>query len=369
MDAILCWHRCIEGSAGRCGSPDREGLAAKRCQPRRRWDRRADRPACRRSSRSWSRSRRPAASRRSWRRVLPELACRWWWSIRRRCAPSPGALGKRAKTDPIDAAVIAHFAEATKPRASRALPDATDAAARRAGRPPAPDRRDDRRRRPARSGACPDKRLKKSIARLRKALEKELVRARRRDRRQVRGSPAWAEKEDLLDLRAGRRPDHRPHPDRRTAGTGNARPPPDRRPRRPRALDAPVRSMAAARASSAAAEAAFARVLFMGAMVAARHNPVLKVFRDRLVAAGKPKLVAIIAVARKLLTILNAILRDKKSWRQKPLDEKTVAEVLAGGEPRRKAGRDSSARARKGAAPQDDGFKCSPPGGRFDLFG
>ncbi|MBV8962408.1 MAG: IS110 family transposase, partial [Hyphomicrobiales bacterium] len=37
-------------------------------------------------------------------------------------------------------------------------------------------------------------------------------------------------------------------------------------------------------------------------------------FRDRLVDAGKPKLVAIIAVARKLLTILNAILRDKTPW-------------------------------------------------------
>jgi transposase len=39
----------------------------------------------------------------------------------------------------------------------------------------------------------------------------------------------------------------------------------------------------------------------MGAMVAARYNPSLKAFRDKLVAAGKPKLVAIIATARKLL--------------------------------------------------------------------
>lgn len=54
--------------------------------------------------------------------------------------------------------------------------------------------------------------------------------------------------------------------------------------------------------------------LFMGAMVAARHNPTLKTFRDRLVQAGKPKLTAIIAVARKLLTILNAILRDRRPW-------------------------------------------------------
>ena len=56
-------------------------------------------------------------------------------------------------------------------------------------------------------------------------------------------------------------------------------------------------------------------LLFLGALTAARHNPALKAFRDKLVAAGKPKMVAAIAVARKLLTILNAILRDKKPWR------------------------------------------------------
>jgi transposase len=57
--------------------------------------------------------------------------------------------------------------------------------------------------------------------------------------------------------------------------------------------------------------------LFMAAMVAARHNPILKIFRDKLVAAGKPKLLALIAVARKLLTILNAILRDNRPWQPK----------------------------------------------------
>jgi transposase len=54
--------------------------------------------------------------------------------------------------------------------------------------------------------------------------------------------------------------------------------------------------------------------LFLGAMVAARHNPALKEFRRRLLEAGKPKLVALVAVARKLLTILNAILRDRQPW-------------------------------------------------------
>ena len=54
--------------------------------------------------------------------------------------------------------------------------------------------------------------------------------------------------------------------------------------------------------------------LFMGTLVASRHNAALKTFRDRLIAAGKPKLVALIATARKLITILNAILRDGTPW-------------------------------------------------------
>jgi len=54
--------------------------------------------------------------------------------------------------------------------------------------------------------------------------------------------------------------------------------------------------------------------LFLAALTACRHNATLKAFRQRLLAAGKPKMVAVIAVARKLLTILNAILRDQKPW-------------------------------------------------------
>ena len=54
--------------------------------------------------------------------------------------------------------------------------------------------------------------------------------------------------------------------------------------------------------------------LFGGAMVAGRYNPQLKSFLDKLVAAGKPKLIALVAVARKLITILNATLRDRRSW-------------------------------------------------------
>ena len=57
-------------------------------------------------------------------------------------------------------------------------------------------------------------------------------------------------------------------------------------------------------------------VLYMGALVAARHNAVIRAFYLRLLAAGKPKKVALTACMRKLLTILNAIMQTQTTWRQ-----------------------------------------------------
>ena len=64
--------------------------------------------------------------------------------------------------------------------------------------------------------------------------------------------------------------------------------------------------------------------LYMAALVASRHNSVLAVFYQRLVSAGKAKKLAITAVMRKLLTILNAIIRDSTTL-AKRLTNKTVA--------------------------------------------
>src|ERR1700730_14914343 len=104
-------------------------------------------------------------------------------------------LGKRAKTDLIDAAVIAHFAEATKPEL-RQMPDETRLLAGLVAR---------RRQivemiaaEGQRARRMSDKRLIKSIARLRKALEKELSDLDVLIGDQIRGSAVWAEKEDLL---------------------------------------------------------------------------------------------------------------------------------------------------------------------------
>lgn len=55
--------------------------------------------------------------------------------------------------------------------------------------------------------------------------------------------------------------------------------------------------------------------LYMAALVAARHNPALRAFYDRLRTAGKPAKVALTAVMRKLIVILTAILRDNTTWR------------------------------------------------------
>jgi transposase len=55
--------------------------------------------------------------------------------------------------------------------------------------------------------------------------------------------------------------------------------------------------------------------LYMGALVATRYNPVLKEFYGRLLGAGKPKKVALVACMRKLLSILNAVMRDHVPWR------------------------------------------------------
>lgn len=54
--------------------------------------------------------------------------------------------------------------------------------------------------------------------------------------------------------------------------------------------------------------------LYMGAVVAIRHNPIIKDFYERLLSRGKPKKLAITACVRKMLVILNAMVRDQKPW-------------------------------------------------------
>jgi len=221
------------------------------------------------------------------------------------------ALGKRAKTDKLDARVIAHFVEATKP-AVRPLPDAdtqrlAELVARRGQIIEMMVAERQRQKR------LTDKRLQNSIVRLLAALQKELSTLQSDIDDAVRGSPAWREKEELLASVPG--------VGKTVARTLIAELPElgclDRRQTAALAGLAPWTRQSGRWTGKSFIGGGRARVraaLFIAAMVGARHNPVLKAFRDKLVAAGKPRIVALVATARKPLTILNAMLRDGKTW-------------------------------------------------------
>jgi len=221
------------------------------------------------------------------------------------------AIGQRAKTDPIDAVVIAHFAEATRPE-PRPMPDEAtrllaDLVARRRQilEMMVAERQREKR------VTVPH--LRKSIMRLLKVLERELTSVDTDINDAVRGSPAWREKEDLLASVPGVGPT--------IARTLIAELPElgqlSRRQVAALAGLAPfTRQSGQWRGKSfiGGGRTSVRTALFMGAMVAKKYNPVLRTFFNRLVAAGKPKMIALIAVARKLLTMLNAILRDRRPW-------------------------------------------------------
>jgi len=220
------------------------------------------------------------------------------------------ALGQRAKTDVIDAGVIAHFIEATKPE-PRPLPgEETQLLADLV----------QRRRQIVQMIGAENQRLKraaartrKSILRLLKALQKELDDVNSDIDDAVRGSPAWRVAEDLLTSVPG-------------VGPAISRTLIAELPELGRLNRKEIAALAGlapftrqsgqwrGRSFIGGGRTAVRTALFMGALVAKRHNPVLKDFFDRLVSAGKPKMVALIAVARKLITILNAIIRDQKPW-------------------------------------------------------
>jgi transposase len=222
------------------------------------------------------------------------------------------ALGVNAKTDVIDAIVIARFAEAVKPEV-RPLPDAETMAlsellARRRQIVQMITAEKNRAFR-----AAGNKPLQASIGRIITALERELQRLDDDIDKMVQSSPLWREKEDLLSS---------------VPGIGKVI---------ARTLIAEMPELGRLDRKQAAALAGLApwtrqsgqwrgksmigggrtvprTVLYLAAMIAKRYNPKFEAFAERLLTAGKPKKVVIIAIARKLITILNAIIRDKKPW-------------------------------------------------------
>jgi transposase len=221
------------------------------------------------------------------------------------------AVGKKAKTDPVDALVIARFVEAVRPD-PRPLPDAearllAELVTRRRQ---IIEMLVAERQREKRVG---NPRVRRSLARHIKMLEKELPDVDGDIDAMVRGSPAWREKEDLLVSMPG-------------IGKTLARlllaelPELGRLDRRSIAslagLAPYTRQSGRWRGKSmiSGGRSAVRSALFLAALVASRCNPMLKAFYQRLLSAGKPKMVALIALARKMLTILNAIIRDQRPW-------------------------------------------------------
>jgi transposase len=222
-------------------------------------------------------------------------------------------VGRLAKTDPIDAGVLAHFAAAVRPE-PRPVPDA-DARAlgellarrrQRVGR-----RVSEQHRLPTASGP-----VRKNIQRHIDYLQRQ-VRAIEADRAAaVKASPAWRERDELLPSVPGVGPQVS-----RTLlaalpelGTASGRP------RAALCGRAPFNRDSGRRRGPRAIRGGRAHVraaLYQAALVARRFHAPLRGVYQGLLARGKAKKVALVAVARRLLVILNALVRTGTPWDEK----------------------------------------------------
>ena len=229
------------------------------------------------------------------------------------------ATGTLAKTDTLDAAVLAHFADAIRPDV-RPLKDAeTQVLASLVAR----------RHQVVAMLVSEKNRLRRAISAVRPRveahiawLEQELEDLDQGLRQTLRQSPLWREKDDLL---------------RTVPGVGEqlsltllAYLPElgtlDRRQVAALVGVAPFnRDSGTLRGKRTVwgGRARIRAVLYMGALVASQYNPVIRDFYRRLLAAGKPKKLALTACMRKLLVILNSMLKRRSPWRD--LTQKVAA--------------------------------------------
>lgn len=221
------------------------------------------------------------------------------------------AIGKLAKTDTIDALTLGLFGERVRPEC-RPLPDelaqAFDALLARRRQLVLMLAEEKNRLQQARS-----REVRSGIQRHMRWLESEIKSVERGLTDGVRKSPIWRAKDDLLRSVPG--------VGRVTSFTALAELPELGRLNRkqiaslvgvaPHACDSGTlrgkRIIWGGRASMREA-------LYMAALTASRFNPVLRAFYQRLIASGKPRKLALVACMRKLLTILNAIIRDGQPW-------------------------------------------------------
>jgi len=222
------------------------------------------------------------------------------------------AIGRTAKTDAIDAHVLAAFAARVQPPV-RALPDAArrelDAVVAR--RQQLVTMRVAEQQRLGQASAVV---VRQSLEAHITWLQQQIDDADRTLHDVIRQSPMWREQDDLLQSVPGIGPI--------TARTLLAAVPElGTLPHRPLAALiglAPLNQdsgQSRGRRRIWGGRAAVRRVLYMATLTAIRYNPQLRTMYARLVTAGKPRKVALVAVMHKLLTVLNAILRDRMPWR------------------------------------------------------
>jgi len=225
------------------------------------------------------------------------------------------AIGRLAKTDTLDAEVLAHFAKAVHPL-PRPLPDAQTELLRSLVT---------RRRQVVEMLTAERQRLASAKPPVREliqahiaGLEQELAHLEKELDCTLRQSPLWRTRERLLRSVPGVGPT--------VAAVLLAEMPElgrlDRRQAAALVGVAPLNRDSGqyrGRRSVWGGRAQVRATLYMAALVATRWNPVVKNCYQRLLTSGKAKKVALVACMRKLLTILNAMLRDGTAWREIPM--------------------------------------------------
>ncbi len=221
------------------------------------------------------------------------------------------ALGQLAKTDRIDAALLALFAERVRPE-PRPLPDAATEALgalltrRRQLLEMLTAERN-------RLGFARAPQIRRGIQQHLRWLERQLAGVDTDLGQTIQASPVWRATEDLLRSVPG----IGPVVSRTLIG---ALPELGRLNRKqiaalvgvaPHARDSGTRR---GKRMVWGGRAPVRAALYMGALVASRHNPVIRAFYQRLRAAGKPAKVALTACMRKLLVTLNAMMREQTHW-------------------------------------------------------
>ncbi len=221
------------------------------------------------------------------------------------------ASGKLAKTDAISAALLAHFGEAMQPPV-RPLPDATTQQLQQWLA---------RRRQLVEMLTAEGNRLQGAAPAIRPTirahvawLRRQLRRVERTLKEHLRRSPVWRENEELLVSVPGVGP---------VVATTLLADLPELGRLSRKAIAALVGVAPLNRDSGTlqgqrtvwGGRGPVRAALYMAALVASRANPVIRAFYERLRGAGKPKKVALTACMRKLLTILNAMLKHRTAWK------------------------------------------------------